>query len=178
MLETNFDNIIDNHRKIFRTIPEDDMAAFIELLGKFSKSGRIFGLGAGRMGYSLQSFIMRLSHLGFNAYMIGDTSLPRVSKSDLVIVNSSSGNTPSIALYAEQAKAAGAYIFLLTSASQSHLLNIADKILKYSVEENRQLMKTVHEQFSYLILDYIVHRLVVDNKMDVNAIEQNHSILE
>ena len=40
------------------------------------------------MGYSIQAFIMRLSHLGYPAFMIGDMSLPRIGSDDLVIVNS------------------------------------------------------------------------------------------
>ena len=62
----------------------------------------IIGIAAGRMGYSLRSFIMRLSHMGFNASMIGDTNVPKVRNDTIMIVNSSSGETPSILNYAIQ----------------------------------------------------------------------------
>lgn len=178
MLETKFENIMLQHVEIFKTIPEDDIDMLILLLNKVLNTGNIIGLGAGRMGYSLRSFIMRLSHVGFEAFMIGDTTLPRVTKSDLVIVNSSTGNTPSIALYAEQAKVAGAKIALITSTKESRISKLSDLTVEYSVIDNHQLMKTVHEQFSLLFFDYIVHRLVVEGKMDVQTIERNHSILE
>jgi 6-phospho-3-hexuloisomerase len=178
MFEMDFEKITRQHFDIFQTIPHQKVEGVVEILKNMPKNGRVIGLGAGRMGYSLQSFIMRLSHIGFEAYMIGDTTLPRVGIGDIVVVNSSSGNTPSINLYAKQAKDAGAKIVLLTSAKNCLIGNLSNFIILYTVKKNMQLMKTVHEQFSLLFLDYIAHRLVVDNDLNVNEIENNHSILE
>ena len=44
----------------------------------------IFGLGAGRMGYSLRAFIMRLSHLGYNAYMLATQIFQELMKAILL----------------------------------------------------------------------------------------------
>ena len=38
-------------------------------------SGKIFIAGAGRTGYIMRCFAMRLIHLGFCAYVIGDTEM-------------------------------------------------------------------------------------------------------
>ncbi len=178
MSQNDFGEIIRQHINIFETIDKKDIDNFVAALTNLSRFRRIIGLGAGRMGYSLQSFIMRLSHLGFNAFMLGDTTLPRVKDGDLIIVNSSSGNTPSIVLYAKQAREAGAVIILLTASKNSQLSIIADCTIRYSVPHNNQIMKTIYEQFSFLFFDYIIHRLVDDNKMDTKVIELNHSILE
>ena len=92
----------------------DQISAFEDFIVK-NKNNTFVGLGAGRMGYSLKSFVMRLSHLGLNAYMIGDTTLPRVDENSTVIVNSSSGETESLKIFTYQAKEAGASILLLTA---------------------------------------------------------------
>ncbi|MBF9028554.1 SIS domain-containing protein [Rhodobacterales bacterium FZCC0188] len=173
-----FKQILDQQASIFKSIKSEDVGALIKLLLNYKMKGRIIGLGAGRMGYSLRAFIMRLGHLGFNAYMIGDTNLPRVGPSDLVLVNSSSGHTPSIVLHTEQAKDAGATVVLLTSAKDSRIAKIADVNIHYTVSSNLQLMKTANEQFSMLFFDYIAQRIAYTSGEDIRRIEHNHSILE
>ena len=106
------------------------------------KSNSFVGLGAGRMGYSLQSFIMRLSHLGLKSFMIGDTTVPRINENSVVLINSSSGETESIKLYAQQ------------------------------------IMKTIYEQYSFLLFDHLVMMLINKLQLDKELIETNHSILE
>ena len=140
--------------------------------------GNIIGLGAGRMGYSLQSFIMRLSHLGFSSYMIGDTTLPRIVAGDLVIVNSSSGETRSVMLLADIAKSHGAKILGLTSGKNSDLARISDLCIFYDKIESMQLMKSAYEQFSFLFFDECAFKLSKHVKLTTDEIETNHSVLE
>ena len=54
-------------------------------------------MGAGRSGLAAKAFAMRLMHLGFNVYLVGETTTPAVQPDDLVIAVSGSGETPSIA---------------------------------------------------------------------------------
>lgn len=140
--------------------------------------GNVIGLGAGRMGYAMQAFIMRLSHLGINSYMLGDTTLPRVGREDLIIINSSSGNTPSIVLLADLAKVHGATLIVLTSDASSQLSKMADFVIKYDPINTQQLMKTVYEQFSFLFFDHCAHQISDRVALSKDEIEQNHSILE
>ena len=143
-----------------------------------SKDKLIVGLGAGRMGYSLQSFVMRLSHLGFNSFMIGDTTLPRVDSHSIALVNTSSGETPSIKLYVEQCKNAGVYVVALTTNPQSSIAMLADIIVPVPAIDSNQLMKTVYEQYSFLLFDYIAGEVLKLSELDISWVEQNHSILE
>ena len=89
-----------------------DKKAVSSLIHKLcgSKDNIVVGLGAGRMGYSVQSFVMRLSHLGYKAYMIGDTTTPRIGKDTIAIVNTSSGETPTMRLYVDQCKEAQSFV--------------------------------------------------------------------
>ena len=155
----------------------DQISAFEDFIVK-NKNNTFVGLGAGRMGYSLKSFVMRLSHLGLNAYMIGDTTLPRVDENSTVIVNSSSGETESLKIFTYQAKEAGASILLLTGNESSSLAKLADLKLIFPEINSNQIMKSIFEQYSFLLFDYIIKNLIAKLKLNLKFIEKNHSILE
>ena len=139
---------------------------------------KIIGVAAGRMGYSLKGFIMRLSHLGYSAYMLGDTNLPRVNEGDLVIIGTSSGETPSIKLFAEQAKDHGAQVCVVTASPDSSIGSLADSILCYKNITSKQLMKTYHEQLTWLLYDAMSMLIFKAADKDRVFVENNHSILE
>jgi 6-phospho-3-hexuloisomerase len=138
----------------------------------------IIGIGAGRMGYSLRAHIMRLSHIGYNAYFIGDTTLPRIDKNTVVIINTSSGETPTNILYARQASAAGSYIITVTSHKNSTIAKLSDLVVETPTLESHQLMKTIYEQYSYILFDYVTESVVAGMGLDRDIITHNHSILE
>ena len=140
--------------------------------------GEVIGLGAGRMGYSLRSFIMRLSHMGFRASMIGDTNVPRVREDTVVIVNSSSGETPSILQYVNQAAAEGGKIFTTTCNADSSIGVKSKSVLTMPQIDSSQLMKSPYEQFSMLLYDYLVARLMSGLELNPHVVSNNHSILE
>lgn len=139
---------------------------------------QVVGIGAGRMGYSLRAFIMRLTHFGFDASMLGDTNVRRIGKKSIVLINSSSGETPSNILFAQQAKNAEANVFTITCNKSSSIGLLSDNLLTLPTIESHQMMKTIYEQFSYLLLDYIAQRLCIIKKLDKNWVSENHSILE
>lgn len=141
-------------------------------------SGEVIGLGAGRMGYSLRSFIMRLSHMGIRASMIGDTNVPRVRENTVVIVNSSSGETPSVLQYVNQAAVEGGKIYSTTCNAESSIGVKSQSVITMPTISSGQLMKSPYEQFSMLLYDYLVIRLMLDLDLDPAVVSHNHSILE
>ena len=174
--ELNLELIFNELRDINNSL--DDAAAERMSREVIECRGKIVGLGAGRMGYSLQAFVMRLSHLGYLAYMLGDTSVPRIGVGDLVLINSSSGETPSVCLLAEIAKKNGAKVILLTSGRGSTLAKLADEVIHYKKTQSVQLMKTLYEQFSYLFFDSCASYIAMNGNLSIKEIETNHSILE
>ena len=138
----------------------------------------IVGIGAGRMGYSLRAHIMRLSHIGYDAYFIGDTTLPRIDSNSVVIINSSSGETPTNILYAQQAWDAGSYIITITSNKESTIGKMSNLVVETPTLESHQLMKTIYEQYSYILFDYVTESVVSQLDLDRDIITHNHSILE
>ena len=161
---------------LWNTIDHDELKLFTDAIAHADSN--IIGLGAGRMGYAVQAFSMRLSHLGFRSYMIGDTTLPRIREGDLIIVNSSSGETPSIILLAKLAKTHGGKLLVICGAQGSTLSKMADISLHYAKLESSQLMKTAYEQFTFLLFDHIAHCVFEVSNTDLSWVEENHSILE
>ena len=153
------------------------VSEFVDLVCA-SRKKVLVGLGAGRMGYAVQSFIMRMSHLGHSSYMIGDTTLPRVDKDSIIVVNTSSGETPSIRLYVEQCRKAGCYIVVVTAGVNSSIADMADLKIAIPSINSKQIMKTIFEQYSFILFDYIATRVFIKSKLNREWVEQNHSILE
>lgn len=164
---------------MFDGLDMDEYDHFVKTLHESIVTGDdIVGLGAGRMGYSLRAFIMRLSHMGLRSSMIGDTSIPRIRTGSTVIVNSSSGETPSMILFAEQAISAGGTLFVVTSNKESTLGKMGHCVLSYPVINSQQVMKTVYEQFTFLLFDMIAENLRVKLGVEKFFMNGNHSILE
>ena len=59
-------------------------------------SKRIVVFGAGRVGFVMKSFSMRLNHLGKESYFLGDVNVPKIGSEDIVLIGSGSGNTSSV----------------------------------------------------------------------------------
>jgi 6-phospho-3-hexuloisomerase len=167
--------------KIFKELQHmwdntENVETYIQEL--INHKGIIVGIGAGRMGYSLRAHIMRLSHIGYETYFIGDTSTPRIDKNSLVIINTSSGETPTNILYAQQAKEAGSKIITVTCNEKSSIGKLSDVVVKIPTMTSHQLMKTIYEQYTYLLFDYISENVVAKQLLNRDIITHNHSILE
>ncbi len=138
---------------------EDQISKALELLEEAYRNRRtILVMGAGRSGLVGRAFGMRLLHLGFNVFVLGDTIVPPIRKDDVVVAISGSGRTKLIVTAAEAAKSVGAKILTITSYSDSPLAQLSDVIIvipgrtKVSVEEDyfaRQILG-IHEPLAPL----------------------------
>jgi 6-phospho-3-hexuloisomerase len=90
---------------------------------------RIYVAGAGRSGFVAKAFAMRLMHLGFNAYVVGETVTPAFSKEDTLVAFSGSGETTSVVDICEIAKGMGGRVCLVTASPESRAGRIADCIV-------------------------------------------------
>jgi len=157
-----------------------DFSQLEKVTDLFDKSDpkKFVGFAAGRMGFSLRSFMMRLNHLGYESFMIGDTNFPRIDSSSVVFISSSSGETETNIVYAKQAVQCGAKTVLFTSNINSTLANISDVIILYPTIDSNQLMKSIYEQFTLILFDYICSQIVDKQELDASLIVKNHSISE
>ncbi len=161
------------------------------------KDHKILVMGAGRSGLVGRAFAMRLLHLGYNVYVLGDTIVPRIGKDDIVVAISGSGRTKLIVTAAEAAKQVGATVIAVTSYPDSPLAEIADIVVevpgrtKIAREEDyfaRQILGiheplaplgTLFEDTAMVFLDAVVAELMDKlgkTEEDLKAIHANIEI--
>ena len=83
-------------------------------------------VGDGRSGLVGKAFAMRLMHLGFSVYVVGETITPRLQPQDLLIVISGSGETAQPREVLRRANTVGARTLALTAARDSTIAQEAD----------------------------------------------------
>ncbi len=91
---------------------------------------KIYVCGAGRSLLMLRCFAMRLMHIGYDAYVVGDTTTPAFEADDLLIVGSGSGETKNLISIAKRAKEYGGKVALVSIFPDSTLGSIADCTIK------------------------------------------------
>ena len=75
-----------------------------KLIQAILTSKKIFLAGAGRSGLMIKAFAMRLIHMGFTAYVVGETITPAIASGDLLIIGSGSGSTDSLVVIVGKAR--------------------------------------------------------------------------
>jgi 6-phospho-3-hexuloisomerase len=182
-------------RAIANIISDEDVEKFIkELL----HAKRIYVMGAGRSGLVAKAFAMRLMHLGFQAFVVGETITPSLSKGDIMVIFSGSGKTKTVADIAETAKEIGAKICLITSDADSRIGKISDCIViiehhRDAVTDDaaefeiRQMMGdhksfaplgTLFETASMIFADAVISRLMEITQTDEIALKNRHTNVE
>ena len=151
--------IVDFVTKAIELISDEEKEAMIDLLLKGRRDGKkIFVVGAGRSGLVVKAFAMRLLHMDFDVYVIGETITPPVRKDDILIAVSGSGRTKTVVAVAETAKSIGAKVIAITTYPDSPLGKVADVIVripgrtKLAIEEDYLLrqMRGIHEPLAPL----------------------------
>jgi len=150
--------------------------------------GNVILTGAGRVGYALKGFSMRLSHLGFKSYFLGDSNVPSICDSDILFVASGSGETQTIFDVVSIAHSKGAKIICITSNPTSRIGVLAQLkiILSTPSKSNKstnlvnsvQPMTTLNEQCLTVLFDaLILHMMRLMNETDA-SMWNRHSNLE
>jgi 6-phospho-3-hexuloisomerase len=185
--------IADHIRKVASKL---DTASVSELVNSILSSKRIFLMGAGRSGLVAKAFAMRLMHMGFNVYVVGETTTPAVQPEDLVIAVSGSGETPSVVNPSAVAKKIGSKVALISSNPDSSLGRISDVIVKVpgrprdevdfgDYEERRMIgypqlapLGTVFEITALVFLDAVISELMVKTGANEDELKRRHTIFE
>ena len=82
-----------------------------------AKANRVFVSGWGRAGNIIRILGMDMSQIGKTVFCVGDNGTPSAHPGDLLIINSGSGNTKTIAVLAQQAKEQGLKVALISGAA-------------------------------------------------------------
>lgn len=180
-------------------IKPEQVNKMVEVLTNFyynNRSGKVLVMGAGRSGLVGRAFAMRLLHLGYNAYVLGETIVPAIGEKDIAIAISGSGRTKLILTAAEAAKEAKATLIAITSYADSPLGKISDVIVevpgrtKYSNNEDyfaRQILGiteplaplgTLFEDTTQIFLDGVVADLMMRLKKTEEDLRIVHANIE
>ena len=81
----------------------------------------VFCSGAGRSGYMMRAFSMRLMHCGKKSWVLGDTATPAAMEGDVLVIGSGSGETSSLRMHAQKAAELGMSIITVTAVPASTL---------------------------------------------------------
>jgi 6-phospho 3-hexuloisomerase len=166
-----------------------------DILAAQQNQKRLFVMGAGRSGLVVKGFAMRLMHLGFNVYVVGETVTPAVETDDLLIVISGSGETKSINEMSALAKAKGTRLAAVTSNRDSTLGTISDAIVVVKGRTKasgmdfmeRQVvgshisfapLGTMFEISTMVFLDGIIAALMEITKKSEEDLKKKHATLE
>lgn len=166
------------------------------LVDLYHRKGKVLVMGAGRSGLVGKAFAMRLLHLGFNSYVLGETIVPSVSKGDVVVAISGSGRTGLIVEAADAAKKVGAYVIAITTYPDSPLGQVADlvvmvpgrsKISKMDDYFARQILGlheplaplgTLFEDTAMLLLDGVIYYLMLRLNVSEEEMRNRHANIE
>lgn len=119
--------IIQELEESLNSINKKSAEEFVEAI---LESKKIFVAGAGRSLLMIRGLAMRLMHMGFDAYVVGETVTPAICKEDLLIIASGSGETASLKLMANKAKAIGAKLAVITIYPESTIGMLADCLIQ------------------------------------------------
>lgn len=159
-----------------------------DLVKNILNSKKIFVAGAGRSGFAMKSFCMRLMHIGFDAYVVGETVTPNMTCDDILIVGSGSGSTGTLVTICNKAKSIGAKIGLVTILDKSPIADMADIVINIpaptpKIEQDTgfksiQPMGSLFEQSLLLTLDACVLLLMDNMSKDSATMFKRHANLE
>lgn len=174
-------------KEIEKVFEISDFSNADSMINTIIESNKIVCIGAGRVGFAIRGFAMRLKHLGKDAYMLGDSNVPSISEGDLLIVASGSGETQTIYDLVEIGKKNKSKILLITGNKDSRMAKIADTIVllrapsKVKVIEgfsSIQPMTTLNEQSLGIFFDTIVLKLMLKMGETHETMWGRHSNLE
>ena len=175
--------VYEEHLKMRDGLDYKQLAAVIPYL---EASKRIFLMGMGRSGLMMQAAAMRLMHLGYEAYVVGETTTPAILNGDLLIAGSGSGSTTSIVNAATTAKQEGASVVAITTNPDSRLADLADQIViipaaqknKQEAAVSKQYAGSLFEQSLLLVTDALIQVLWQAGGKTADELWKRHSNLE
>ncbi|MFZ2410681.1 MAG: 6-phospho-3-hexuloisomerase [Candidatus Methanoperedens sp.] len=187
-------NLIADH--IRKAASKLDGNSVTSLVNGILGSQKIFLMGAGRSGLTAKAFAMRLMHMGFNVYVVGETTAPAVQEDDLVIAVSGSGETPSIASLGAIAKKIGSKLAVVTSNKDSTIGKISDivviipgrskeDVILEDYHERRMMghpqlapLGTIFEISALVFLDAVISEIMVRTGASEAELKKRHTVFE
>ena len=173
--------VIDENRRVLEAVPEADVQ---RLIGEIERAKTIQLYAMGRMQASMRGFAMRLKYMGFDAYVVFDTTTPVIGAGDLLIVNCA---VTAVELNViKLAKQAGARVCTIGAHPENEHGLLADlavlvpgQIFGSAPEVlSIQPMASLLEQALFLLEDIVVMLLIEKRGVSMAEMRRRHTNLE
>lgn len=158
-----------------------EIAQIEEVIRCIGKNKRIFVVGEGRSGLIVKCFAMRLMHLGYEVYVLGETINPAMHEDDVLVAVSGSGKSETVLIHVKKAKAIGSAVIGISAKKESKLFQSADCCLyipgtvkQDAQRRSIQLLSTLFDQSLHVILDMVVLMISQSNQIGNEQAANNH----
>ncbi|MDD3140091.1 MAG: 6-phospho-3-hexuloisomerase [Lachnospiraceae bacterium] len=172
-------------KEIMRSTSAINEEKIDEITESIISARNIYCDGLGKSGLVTDSFAMRLSQMGMNALIVSGYTTTAITKEDILIIGSGSGETPSLIEHAKKAKQLQAKVILITTNKKSSLGTYSDIVIlipaptkKDNTGESMQPMGTLFEQSLGIFFDALVLMLMKKLSISVEEMYKNHNNLE
>lgn len=168
-----------------------------KLIEELERAKRIFIVGVGRSGLVGRAFGMRLMHLGFSVFIVGDTITPAIKEGDLLLAISGSGETQLVKSCLKIARKNKSKTIAVTGNTKSSAARNSDLVIKISNSVSpkskedylvRQLagedikhyapLGTLFELSTLVFLEGLIALLIERKKIDEKKMRAQHANLE
>ncbi len=176
--------IIEELQATSSRISEEEAETLVE---EIIQADKVFVHGAGRSGLMGKSFVMRLMHMGVDAYAVGETVTGTFEENDLLIVGTGSGTTSTLVPVVEKAKEIGGKVAAVTITPDSTIGQLADFVVQLpGVTKDKsegtiqtvQPMGSLFEQTMLLFYDAVILRYMEKKGLDSDKMYGKHANLE
>lgn len=186
------ENITKHALAVIERIDEEQVDLMIKTI---QNSKSVFIVGSGRSELIGMAFAMRLMHLGFVVYVIGDVTTPSINEEDCLIAISGSGETRTVTLAAETAAESGSSVIGITANTSSTLTNYLDvtiniesktkipwkhytsQVLKGNYDDLTP-MGTLFEDSTHLFLDGLIAEFMAILGKKEDDLKSRHATIE
>lgn len=174
--------IVSEVNEVMSLVDESQLEQAEKLI---DKNKRIFILGAGRSSLMAKGFAMRLMHIGYTVYVIGETITPSIQAGDVLVSVSGSGKTGSVLNPSKKAKETGAALISVTSDQHSPLGQIGDATIVVPGAtktgdgvKSIQLLSTLFDQSVHITLDVLCLMISRRDHISNDSAKATHSNME
>lgn len=177
--------VINELSHTLRSIDSEAAEKFVDLILDVEE---VFCAGAGRSGFQIKGFAMRLMHVGVSSYVVGETCTPNIKDNGLLVICSGSGETKSLVNHATKAKEMGAKIALITINPESSIAKMADVVIEISAPSPKsakegeiksiQPMGSLFEQSEGIFMDIAIMMLMERQGLDSDTMFGRHANME
>ncbi len=174
-------------RELAGVVERIETAQVQALIDALAGAGRIALHGLGREGLMMRAFAMRLFHLGLDAHVVGDVTLPPLGAGDLLLVSAGPGHLRTVEALCEVARQAGARIACLTAVAQGSVPRAADLVLVLPAQTMASdatsptsilPMGSLYEGAQFLVFEHLVALLQQRLGVSAEQMRGNHTNLE